>query len=587
MKIRTKVTLLAAISVAMALAITAAAAIMSIAQSTRALILQSADRGVAQAETSLAIFWTSQIQLLHSLASDPDLWRDEERWNSYLDTVGDTKIDPANYGPAERLIANRFQTLKDSVDSVLQIEVGTDFGTYIMAPPGTKPEQYDPRKRPWYIAAAPGKAANTGARATSAGDLAISFAQPFSSPTGKGVVTLAVSLNKLTSISAQLKIGKDGFVMLFQRDGTILTSVKDPSLVGKNVVADDLKVFATLDIAKDGQTSLKWLGQDWDVLVRASASTGLVFVALLNPREYQDEIQVFLVLMVILSLIVLAMAVVVAALISGSLSRPLVRVTAQLQQIAEGDLHQQLTKKLLTSGGEIGQLSRSLQTMVAALENKAEILEKIAQGDLTVEITLASQKDRLGISLQLMAQSLNDVVSQINGAVQQMTSGAQQVAIASQSSAEGASEQASNLEEIAASATEVTSQARKNMETAQSSSLLARESRKKADDGNLQMKTLMDLLIRMTRSSEETTSIIKTMPAKSPIWVLSSRTRFCPKRCRYAVRSTASVRLMTKNAQRRVPPGGRRIDSYATAARWSSFCSESTVPCGMISLACS
>ncbi len=152
-----------------------------------------------------------------------------------------------------------------------------------------------------------------------------------------------------------------------------------------------------------------------------------------------------------------------------------------------------------------------LQKMVSALQEKAATLEKIAAGDLSIEVTLASDQDRLGVSLRFMVDSLNEVLGQINEAVEQLSSGSTQVAKASQNLAQGATEQASSVEQINASAAQVTSQAQTNAATALESSQLARESRDDAGSGNRKMKDLMELLGKMTKSSEETKRIVKTI----------------------------------------------------------------------------
>lgn len=152
-----------------------------------------------------------------------------------------------------------------------------------------------------------------------------------------------------------------------------------------------------------------------------------------------------------------------------------------------------------------------LLKMVEALRQKAEALETVAQGDLTGDIVLASNQDRLGSSLRTMTESLNEVLGQVNNAVEQLNSGAGQVATASQALAQGATEQASSVEQINASVTQITGQAQRNAQSALASSQAARQSRLEAVDGNREMKGLMELLEKMTKASEETKVIVKTI----------------------------------------------------------------------------
>ncbi len=153
-------------------------------------------------------------------------------------------------------------------------------------------------------------------------------------------------------------------------------------------------------------------------------------------------------------LALLVLAAVSAVRLSRSIHRQLgcepVEVAEIARNISRGVLEIQ-TSRAKATGAYL-----DLQTMVAALQKKALTLEKVAAGDLSFEVTLASAQDRLGLSLQLMVKSLNEVLGQIGGAVDQLSTGSQQVATASQTLAQGATEQASSLEEINASASQIT-----------------------------------------------------------------------------------------------------------------------------------
>jgi methyl-accepting chemotaxis protein len=316
--------------VGLALLVVAGTAVSDISRSTKDLILQNAQEELAQAETAIALFHSDQTQLVAALAEDPSLWKDAGRWSTYTKTKAETRLDPARYAPAEAAVAARFDHLLHSFDHFLQIEAGTADGRYVMSPPLTKPAGYDPTKRPWYTAAVPDQVTSTGVRTTSDGVLAISYVRPFASPNGGGVVSITLSLKDLTDISSRLKIGKNGFVMLFDPQGNVLASVKDPSLVGRNVKNDKLAEFASLDLSKAGQTQTTWLGHPWDTLVQPSASTGFVFVAFLDPAEYTEVVQQFLTVALGLSVLVLLLAIATSAFLASRISRHPKEVSRQL-----------------------------------------------------------------------------------------------------------------------------------------------------------------------------------------------------------------------------------------------------------------
>ena len=412
MTIRAKVTLLATVSVALSLAITTAATLSFVANSTRSQTLQSAQLGLDQAETSLGIFFSDQAQLLNSLATDPALWKDAAKWSSYAATKAETKLDPTKYNAAEAVVATRFQLLASSFDHILQIEAGTTGSRYVMAPPGTKPAGYDPLKRPWYLAAVPGKVVTTGVRVTSDGVLAVSYVVPFTSPSDSGVVSLSVSLKDLSAIAAQLKIGSRGFVMLFQGDGTVLASPKDSTLVGKVIGKDKLTAFTGFDLTKTGQTTATWQDRNWDVLIRPSPSTGYWFAAFLDPQEYLDLVTAILMVAVVLAVLVLLLSILVASVLAARISRPLKIVAGRLKEIAEGEAD--LTVVLNSVGrDEVGDLTRHFNTFLARLESLVHSLKSRAGILLSSSDTLSAALEENGASIHEVTQSVRIVANRL------------------------------------------------------------------------------------------------------------------------------------------------------------------------------
>lgn len=199
----------------------------------------------------------------------------------------------------------------------------------------------------------------------------------------------------------------------------------------------------------------------------------------------------------------------VAFVLIRSITGPLGLVTALSRKVTAGDFSIDRTE--VASRDELGLLIESFYNMVEGLKAKAALIESIANGVLVNSIPLASQDDGLGRSLQRMQDGLNEILTQVNVAVEQMASGSDQVSTAAQSLSQGATEQASSLEEISASANEMHSQSKKNAEDAMTANQLAKQASLSAQQGNQQMKDLMDLLGRMTKSSEETKTIVKTI----------------------------------------------------------------------------
>jgi methyl-accepting chemotaxis protein len=145
------------------------------------------------------------------------------------------------------------------------------------------------------------------------------------------------------------------------------------------------------------------------------------------------------------------------------------RLTSAAEAVAAGDLEGVGARA--TDDGVYGAMGR----MAANLRAKALLAASIADGDLSGEIELASERDALGRALMTMSANLNRVLGGARQAARRFNEGASQVAAASWAVSQGASEQASSLEEITASLAEVAGRASENAAGAAESSALALE----------------------------------------------------------------------------------------------------------------
>lgn len=110
-----------------------------------------------------------------------------------------------------------------------------------------------------------------------------------------------------------------------------------------------------------------------------------------------------------------------------------------------------------------------------------------------------------------IALPIGRVANELDDASEQVAAASSQVAAASQSLAEGSSEQASALEETSSSLEEMSSMTKQNADNAAQAKALMGEARKIVDKVDGQMKNMVASIQEVTRSSEETGKIIKTI----------------------------------------------------------------------------
>jgi|GEM_PF-783571 len=202
----------------------------------------------------------------------------------------------------------------------------------------------------------------------------------------------------------------------------------------------------------------------------------------------------------------LGVAISITRRVTRSVGGEPAEIAAIADEVALGGLSMDLGDAEDSSG-----IRRSLAGMVASLKTKAEALKLVAEGDLTAEVELASERDEFGAALRDTVDSLGDILGQVSGSVEQVAAGASQVSSAAQSLSQGAAEQAASVEEISAALVEINGQTAQNSQNALQMNGLAKTALEKADGGNASMKELVAAMADINRSSEDVKKIVKAI----------------------------------------------------------------------------
>lgn len=139
--------------------------------------------------------------------------------------------------------------------------------------------------------------------------------------------------------------------------------------------------------------------------------------------------------------------------------------------------------------------------------------EKIADGDLDVNIDINTRDEvgNLAYSFNRMVNNLNEVISNINVAADQVAAGSRQVADSSIELSQGATEQASTIEELSASLEEIANQTRLNADNSNQANSLAEVAKDTAVQGNNHMNDMLKAMEEINQSSNNISKIIKVI----------------------------------------------------------------------------
>lgn len=158
-------------------------------------------------------------------------------------------------------------------------------------------------------------------------------------------------------------------------------------------------------------------------------------------------------------------------------------------------------------------VNKTLDAVMGPINEASEVLEKVANKDLTVRVKGDYKGDHARIK-----ESINIAVENLEKALQQVAVGAEQVASASlqvstggQSLSQGASEQASSLEEISSNLQEMSSMTKQNALNAREANGVSIVTRDSADKGVESMNRMSEAINKIKTSSDATAKIVKTI----------------------------------------------------------------------------
>ncbi len=356
---------------------------------------------------------------------------------------------------------------------------------------------------------------------SSTGKLVLSAAAPVideASGTVLGAVGMDISLDHMTKIMSEYKIGSNGYILLLSENGTYLYHPQN-DLIQKNIKDSDISQNVTDAIASKQDAFLKYQADGvakYGFLQRAG-NTGYVVLSSLPLTEYYSILIVMVLALIVLFAVGIFMIAVRIRKSAARLTRPILELNKTAQQLASGDLDVELQ---ITSENEIGELGVSIQKTVNRLkeyivyiDETAEVLAQIANGKLSIELKndYAGEFQKIKHALFHISDSMNEVMTGIHESSERVSIGATELATASQALADGAQAQASSVEQLTTATNAVADQ----VETSRTKADVSAKATAQAADMIVQnqenMKQMMIAMHNIHETSQKVVSIIQTI----------------------------------------------------------------------------
>lgn len=356
---------------------------------------------------------------------------------------------------------------------------------------------------------------------SSTGKMILSAAAPvYDDVTGAvlGAVGMDISLDHITKIMTEYKIGRNGYILLLSGNGTFLYHPQN-DIVQKNIKDIDVSqnIVNTVTSKIDKFLKYKIEGHTQYGSLQHAGNTGYMVLSSLPISEYYAMLIVMIGVLILIFAVGMFLIAVRIRKSAANLTKPILELNYTAQQLAAGNLDVNLS---ITSEDEIGSLGESFQKTVNRLkeyivyiDETSEALAQIADGKLSVNLKhdYVGEFQKIKVALLNISSSMNQVMVGINESSERVSVGAAELATASQTLAEGAETQAASIQQLTATTNTVATQVENSRKDAETSAKATAKATKMIEQNQEKMKLMMDAMNEIHLTSQKVVGIIQAI----------------------------------------------------------------------------
>lgn len=219
--------------------------------------------------------------------------------------------------------------------------------------------------------------------------------------------------------------------------------------------------------------------------------------------------------LIVISLIIIAVVGVILRMSAKKIADPIAMTADRLAAFADGDITSPApTTKM---GGEIGQMTASLDTMISTIQSCIgdidNVLSSIADGDLTVQPQVEYRGDlsRIEASLDLIRNSMYDTMTEVARSASEVRDGASQLAEGSSQLSQNAVTQAAAVDEITSTVMDIAKKTEDNNENVAKALQSVQATNEQAQEGARSMSEMLEAITEIETSSKEIEQIMKVI----------------------------------------------------------------------------
>lgn len=323
----------------------------------------------------------------------------------------------------------------------------------------------------------------------------------------------------LNDVLSMLVVGSTGSACIVNEEGVIVGD-RDTSLIrSKNNIYDDCAsaaaehVYGHILSYQTGADLIPFRGKKSYVGYAPIPGTNWALMIHAPQIEFMDTVIYSIALTICLSILLLGIAAVWITLASQRISVSLKSATSRLQQLAIGNLTDEVVPSICNDETSIltDALAKTITGLNVYIQNIRACLGALADGDYTVAIPDSFDGDFSSIqdSLNHISESLNRSMNRMNQSSEEVNENSVEVSNYARLLQDASSQQAALLHQLEESTASITSAIGKNKEQVLQMEACSENAGEKTEIGGKSMQSLLTLMTEIQGSVEEISKISK------------------------------------------------------------------------------
>ncbi len=350
--------------------------------------------------------------------------------------------------------------------------------------------------------------------------------------TFRGVAGLNIDVGEFLQRFNDMHIYEGGYVFIIYKNGMLITYPEEDITFTTNI-RDIRDQFGDLNVDKlIGDISMKYSGvqQGTDPITGKDArfvyqplEIGEWGVVVVVPDEdiFRSKKHLLSIILLVLFVTVVFISTVSIVFVHRIVD-PIGDIMQALNTVTDGNFSHKLA---IHSKDEIGQMGDAINAMSDSLHTKATHASRIAEGDISENITLVSKVDKLGLALQGMTSKLNELLSRIHEVSGEVETESSELVKGSAHLTEGAVQQVESIAVIASSISEISAQTTMNAEHANRANEVSKTVSESADNGAHDIESMVKAMESIKNAGDninEVLALIEYIASKTNLLALNA-----------------------------------------------------------------